>query len=138
MSTDPVTDEIRRQRDDYYIDRPFGQIDEGGMPDKAAFYELMDILRLVVEELGKRSRATFVQPATRRGASMCLQFWQDIAKNGGNVGYPPRTNTILSRLYEWQAWRVKYKKQKKFEVACQDEMRRACEYSWASEILVGG
>ena len=113
---DPVTDELRATQEHPFASRPLGSIDEEGMPVRE-HNEFADAIRIANEILWRRARSAGTT-ALREAALLCLAFWHDCATSKVEVwkdaraaawdifGSPPRTNTVLSRMLDWQDWRI--------------------------------
>lgn len=147
-SGDPVTDSLRKKMDHPFASRPLGGIDEEGQPIKEQM-ELADSIRVAVECVIKRRKNPYTTPRIREACELCLQFWRDVAVDPRHLwrnredaaavfGNPPRTNIVLSRLYDWQMVRIYLKKQRKLNGDAQGVMRDSLEEAWTGIVLVGG
>lgn len=113
---DPVTDELRATQEHPFASRPLGGVDDDGHPIREQM-ELADAIRIAVEIQLKRARKAGT-PKLREANELCLEFWRDCAtekvhlwKNAREAavdifGNPPRTNIVLSRMLDWQDWRI--------------------------------
>lgn len=115
---DPVTDELRRTQKHPFASRPLGPaLDEDGLPLCKEHNEFADAIRIANEILWRRARNAGT-PALREAAMLCLAFWRDTATNKVEVwkdareaaeiifGNPPATHIVLSRMLDWQDWRI--------------------------------